>query len=136
MCRVAARYGRAQLIQPALLRPPASGGDAPTWVGHGVNHPIAITDVPLEAEIQTATAHDVVIDNFSFTPATPSVPVGTTITWTNRDDLPHNVVSTEQKFKSPVLDTDEHFSHRFVAPGAYEYFCSIHPKMTGRIVVG
>ena len=103
---------------------------------HGVNHPIAITDVPLEAELETATAHEVVIDNFSFTPATPSVPVGTTITWTNRDDVPHNVVSTEQKFKSPVLDTDEHFSHRFVAPGAYEYFCSIHPRMTGRIVVG
>jgi plastocyanin len=103
---------------------------------HGVNHPIAITDVPLEAEMETATAHEVVIDNFSFTPATPSVPVGTTITWTNRDDVPHNVVSTEQKFKSPVLDTDEHFSHRFVAPGAYEYFCSIHPKMTGRIMVG
>ncbi len=61
---------------------------------HGVNHPIAITDVPLEAEMETATAHEVVIDNFSFTPATPSVPVGTTITWTNRDDVPHNVVST------------------------------------------
>ena len=60
------------------------------------------------------------------------MPVGTTITWTNRDDVPHNIVSTEQKFKSPVLDTDEQFSHRFDAPGTYEYFCSIHPKMTGR----
>jgi len=62
--------------------------------------------------------------------------VGTTITWTNRDDVPHNVVSTEQRFKSAVLDTDERFSHRFDTPGAFDYFCSIHPKTTGRIVVG
>jgi plastocyanin len=103
---------------------------------HGVNHPIAITDVPLEAETQTADAHDVVMDNFGFTPGTASVPVGTTVTWTNHDDVPHNVVSTEQKFKSPVLDTDERFAHQFDAPGDYTYFCSIHPKMTGRIVVG
>jgi plastocyanin len=103
---------------------------------HGVNHPIAITDVPLEAEMQTASPHAVLLDNFSFAPATASVPVGTTITWTNRDDVPHNVVSTEHKFKSPVLDTDEQFSHRFDAPGTYEYFCSIHPRMTGRVVVG
>ena len=103
---------------------------------HGVNHPIAITDVPLETEMQTADAHEVVMDNFSFTPGSASVPVGTTVMWTNHDDVPHNVVSTEQKFKSPVLDTDEQFSHRFDTPGAYKYFCSIHPKMTGRIVVG
>jgi plastocyanin len=102
---------------------------------HGVNHPIAITDVPLEAEMHTAGANEVAVDNFSFTPATASVPVGTTITWTNRDDVPHVVVSTEQKFKSPVLDTDGQFSHRFDAPGAYKYFCALHPKMTGRVVV-
>ena len=103
---------------------------------HSVNHPIAITDVPLEAEMQTAGAHEVVMDNFSFAPATASVAAGTTITWTNRDDVPHNIVSTEQKFKSPVLDTDQQFSHRFDVSGSYKYFCSIHPKMTGHIVVG
>jgi plastocyanin len=103
---------------------------------HGVDHRIAITDVPLEAETQAADAHPVVMDNFSFTPPTVSVPVGTTVVWTNRDNVPHSVVSTEQKFKSPVLDTDEQFSQRFDSPGAYKYFCSIHPKMTGRIVVG
>ena len=102
---------------------------------HDVNHPIAITDVPLEAETETGGAHDVVAANFSFAPAMSSVPVGSTITWTNRDDIPHTVVSTEHAFKSPVLDTDEQFSHRFDAPGTYEYFCSIHPKMTGRIEV-
>jgi len=103
---------------------------------HDVNHPIAITDLPLEAATSNADAREVVVDNFSFAPATTSVPVGSTITWTNRDDVPHNIVSTEQRFKSPVLDTDEQFSHRFDAPGSYKYFCSIHPKMTGRIVVG
>ena len=100
-----------------------------------VNHPIAITDVPLEADTQTADAHDVGVDNFSFAPTTVSVPVGTTITWTNHDDVPHQVVSTEQKFKSPVLDTDGQFAYRFDAPGAYKYFCSLHPRMTGQIVV-
>jgi 3',5'-cyclic-AMP phosphodiesterase len=103
---------------------------------HGVNHSIAITDVPLEAETQTADAHDVVMENFSFAPAMAYVPVDTTVTWTNRDDVPHNVVSTEHKFKSPVLDTNDQFSHRFRLPGTYKYFCSIHPKMTGQIVVG
>jgi 3',5'-cyclic AMP phosphodiesterase CpdA len=103
---------------------------------HGVNHPIAITDVPLEADMPTAGANQVAVANFSFAPATASVPVGTTITWTNRDDVPHVIVSTEQRFKSPVLDTDGQFSYRFDAPGAYNYFCALHPKMTGRIVVG
>ena len=102
---------------------------------HDVNHPIAITDLPLEAEMTTAGAHDVVVDNFSFAPSMASVPAGSTITWTNRDDVPHNIVSTEQKFKSPVLDTGEQFSHRFDTAGTYKYFCSLHPKMTGEVVV-
>jgi plastocyanin len=104
---------------------------------HDINHPIAITDVPLEEEMKTADAggQQVVVDNFSFAPAMTAVPAGSTITWTNRDDVPHNIVSTEQKFKSPVLDTDERFSHTFEAPGTYKYYCSIHPKMTGQVVV-
>ncbi|HET7220640.1 MAG TPA: metallophosphoesterase [Vicinamibacterales bacterium] len=102
---------------------------------HGVNHPIAITDVPLEEDAQAADAHAVVMDNFSFAPAKAMVPAGATVTWTNHDDVPHNVVSTEQKFKSPALDTDGQFSHRFEAPGTYTYFCSIHPRMTGQIIV-
>ena len=103
---------------------------------HDVNHPIAITDMPLEAELTTTGAVDVVVDNFNFAPQATYVMVGSTVTWTNRDDVPHNVVSTQQKFKSPVLDTDEKFMHRFDAPGTYPYFCSIHPKMTGQVVVG
>ena len=104
---------------------------------HDVSHPIAITDVPLESEMKTAAgaARQVVVDNLSFAPATTAVSVGTTITWTNHDDVPHNVVSTERKFASPVLDTDEQFSHTFDAAGTYKYYCSIHPKMTGQVVV-
>jgi len=103
---------------------------------HDVNHPIAITDVPLEEDMKTAgTGAKVEVDNFSFAPAMAAVAAGTTVTWTNRDDVPHNIVSTDQKFKSPVLDTDEQFSHTFDSPGTYKYFCSIHPKMTGQVVV-
>jgi amicyanin len=80
-------------------------------------------------------AHRVTIDNFNFAPATLTVSAGTTVTWVNRDDVPHTVVSTEKKFKSPVLDTDEQFAYKFTEPGTYEYFCSIHPKMTGAVVV-
>ncbi len=103
---------------------------------HDVNHPIAITDLPLETDTQVSGGHDVGVDNFSFAPATTSVPAGTTITWTNHDDVPHQIVSTEKKFKSPVLDTDGQFSYRFDDAGAYKYFCSLHPRMTGQIVVG
>ncbi len=104
---------------------------------HAIDHPIAITDLPLESEQQAASAsHDVVVDNFNFSPANVSVPVGTTMTWTNRDDAPHNVVSTDRRFKSKVLDTGEQFSYRFDTPGTCKYFCSLHPKMTGQVVVG
>jgi plastocyanin len=78
---------------------------------------------------------EVKIDNFSFGPATLTVPAGTTVTWTNRDDIPHTVVSTDGVFKSKVLDTDDKFSYTFSKTGTYPYFCSIHPKMTGKIVV-
>jgi 3',5'-cyclic-AMP phosphodiesterase len=93
--------------------------------------------VPLENEMKPSegAAHQVVVDNFSFAPSTTAVAVGTTITWTNRDDVPHNVISTDKKFASPVLDTDEQFSHTFDLAGTYKYYCSIHPKMTGEVVV-
>jgi len=83
----------------------------------------------------TPETMDVKIDNFTFGPAELTVSVGTTITWTNRDDIPHTVVSTDKVFKSKVLDTDEAFSFTFSAPGTFPYFCSIHPKMTGTVVV-
>jgi plastocyanin len=78
---------------------------------------------------------EVKIDNFSFGPTTLTVAAGSTVTWVNHDDIPHTVVSTDGAFKSKVLDTDEQFSFTFTKPGTYAYFCSIHPKMTGTLVV-
>jgi plastocyanin len=78
---------------------------------------------------------DVKIDNFSFGPQTLTVSVGTTVVWTNRDDIPHTVVSTDGVFKSKVRDTDEKFSYTYTKAGTYPYFCSVHPKMTGKVVV-
>jgi plastocyanin len=82
-----------------------------------------------------AKTAEVKIDNFSFGPAAVTVAVGTTITWTNHDDIPHTVVSTDGVFKSKVLDTDEKFTFTFDKAGTYPYFCSIHPKMTGKVIV-
>jgi plastocyanin len=92
--------------------------------------------VPANAQAAPVST-EVKIDNFSFAPATLAVAVGTTVTWTNRDDIPHTVVSTEdpKAFKSKVLDTDEKFSYTFTKAGTYPYFCSVHPKMTGSVVV-
>jgi plastocyanin len=82
-----------------------------------------------------ATTAEVKIDNFSFSPQEITVTTGTTIVWTNRDDIPHTVVSDDKVFKSKVLDTDQQFSFTFAKPGTYPYFCSVHPKMTGKVVV-
>lgn len=78
---------------------------------------------------------EVKIDNFSFSPAELTVAAGTTVTWTNHDDIPHTVASDTKLFKSKVLDTDEKFSYTFTQPGTYAYFCSLHPKMTGKVIV-
>lgn len=75
------------------------------------------------------------IDNFSFAPQEVVVPAGATVTWTNADDIPHTVTSTADQFKSKALDTDDRVSFTFNEPGTYEYFCSIHPRMTGKIIV-
>jgi plastocyanin len=77
----------------------------------------------------------VTIDNFTFNPVEITVPAGSRVVWTNRDDIPHTVVSDDKAFKSKVLDTDEKFSFTFTKPGTYPYFCSVHPKMTGKVVV-
>jgi plastocyanin len=83
----------------------------------------------------SAPAAAVKIDNFVFGPQTVTVPVGTTVTWTNVDDIPHTAVSTDGVFKSKVMDTDEKFSFTFTKTGTYSYYCSVHPKMTGKVVV-
>jgi plastocyanin len=78
---------------------------------------------------------EVKIDNFSFGPQTLTIPAGATVTWTNRDDIPHTAVSSDGVFKSKAIDTDEKFSHTFTNPGTYPYYCTLHPKMTGKIIV-
>jgi plastocyanin len=88
----------------------------------------------VSAQAPKASA-EVKIDNFSFQPATITIAPGTMVTWTNRDDIPHTVVSDDKAFKSKALDTDEKFSFTFTKPGTYGYFCSLHPKMTGEIHV-
>jgi plastocyanin len=84
---------------------------------------------------KSASSTEVKIDNFSFGPPNLNIPAGTTITWTNHDDVPHVVASDDKIFKSKALDTDDHFSFTFTKPGTYNYYCAIHPKMTAKIVV-
>ena len=80
-------------------------------------------------------ANEVVIENFSFEPATLTVNAGTTVTWVNRDDEPHTATATDKRFNSKTLDTGDRFSQEFKAPGTYNYYCALHPKMTGKIIV-
>lgn len=75
------------------------------------------------------------IDNFTFNPQTVTVKAGTTVVWTNHDDIPHTVTSSSKLFRSAALDTDDKFSFTFTTPGSYPYFCGLHPMMTGSIVV-
>jgi plastocyanin len=83
-----------------------------------------------------ARADDIAIhiDNFVFEPAQLTVKAGQTVTWTNRDDIPHTVVCAG-KFRSKTMDTDGTFSFTFMSAGEYKYFCSLHPHMTGVIKV-
>jgi plastocyanin len=112
------------------------------WVA-GLAAPVMIATLLLFAGSPSVTANDqssaanaeVKIDNFVFGPETITVPVGATVTWTNKDDIPHTAVSTDGVFKSKVMDTDEKFSHTFDKAGTYPYYCTIHPKMAGKIVV-
>jgi plastocyanin len=83
-----------------------------------------------------APANAVSIDNFTFGPQSVTVKAGTTVTWTNKDDIPHGIASANNAFtKSKALDTDDSYSFTFTTPGTYRYFCYIHPHMTGTIVV-
>ena len=82
-----------------------------------------------------AVGAEIKISNFTFDPPVLTVKAGTTVTWVNSDDIPHLVAEKDGKFRSSALDTDEKFSQTFKTPGTVEYFCVIHPHMTGKIVV-
>ncbi len=95
------------------------------------------TTVPSSSTQPSASQQQVVIDNFTFTPAELTIPVGTTVTWINHDDVPHTATSTATPpaFNSKALDTDEKFSFTFTTPGTYPYFCAVHTHMTAKITV-
>jgi plastocyanin len=102
--------------------------------------PLALATVlilhPTRAKSEgAASPTEVRVDNFTFGPATLTVPVNSTVTWVNKDDLPHVIASTDGVFKSKALDTDDKYSYTFSKAGTYAYYCSIHPKMVGKIVV-
>jgi plastocyanin len=88
-------------------------------------------------QLAAPTPAEIAIDNFAFEPAVLTVAPGTQVTWVNRDEEPHTVVSAvkEQPFKSQALDTNDKFSFVFAKPGTYKYFCSVHSHMVGTIVV-
>jgi amicyanin len=90
----------------------------------------------LVVRAQTTAATAVSIDNFTFNPQQLTVKAGTTVTWTNKDDIPHGIAATGNTFKrSAAMDTDDNYSFTFTTPGTYQYFCYIHPHMTGTVVV-
>jgi plastocyanin len=106
---------------------------ASTALGAVVGSVLAASVLFARAE---GTPNTVTIDNFSFTPAAVTVKAGTTMTWTNKDDIPHGIGATNNAFpKSKALDTDDSYSFTFNTPGTYQYFCYLHPKMVGSIVV-
>jgi plastocyanin len=85
----------------------------------------------------SAEPKQISIDNFKYVPDTLTVPAGTMVTWTNHDDMPHTVTSTSKPMAldSDALDTDDQFSHVFAEPGTYAYVCTVHPKMSGQVIV-
>jgi plastocyanin len=93
------------------------------------------TNQTVSAGSPSSNGTEVKIDNFVFNPAVIVVKAGTKVIWTNKDDIPHTVDSTDGKFKSNALDTEDKFEFNFPAPGEYPFFCRMHPKMTGKVVV-
>jgi plastocyanin len=129
--RLASRRARWSYISASLLilLVLAACGQTPTSAPAPTAALAASTPVPVAGDPQ------VVIENFSFTPPTLTIAVGTTVTWVNHDDIVHTVTSQDKTFASSPLDTNDHFSFRFTTPGTYAYYCAIHPIMTGQIIV-
>jgi plastocyanin len=114
----------------------AAMGIAMAGKGGGGEHSQLNASMTMPQAPDSETGVNVVtIDNFTFAPQSLAVPVGTTVTWINRDDIPHTIKGTESQIKSTALDTDDKFSFTFTEAGEFPYFCGIHPHMTGKIVV-
>jgi plastocyanin len=101
--------------------------------------PLAITALfiihPPRVNGEDANGTEIRVDNFTFAPDTLTVPVNSTVTWVNKDDIPHVIASNDGVFKSKALDTDQKYSYTFTKAGTYPYYCLIHPKMVGKVVV-
>jgi plastocyanin len=123
----------------AIVDTPLAGGAM--MAGMDMSHDKDMKDMKMSSDKPKAGAsekpgaNEVFIDNFSFSPASLTVSVGTKLTWTNKDDVPHNVVSKDGYFSSKALDTDDKFSFTFDKAGTYDYYCSIHPRMTAKVIV-
>ncbi len=113
----AARFTPGRAIVVAMLLGPAAGA----LLAFGA--------------VAAQEANVVTIDNFTFTPPELTVPVGTTVKWVNHDDIPHTVVNKDKVFRSKALDTDDSYSFTFASAGTFDYFCSLHPHMQGKIIV-
>ena len=109
---------------------------APVWALAGSHHDGPDKMAPVVAAATGRPANLVVeIAKHKFNLPTVTLPVGSTVTWLNHDGDVHTVVSTTHAFRSPALDTDEAYSYKFTKPGAYQYFCTLHPLMTGTVIV-
>jgi plastocyanin len=114
----------------------SSGASTPVAALDTPVPPAALATIPSTATpIAAASGPAVTIDNFNFVSAALTVPAGTTVVWTNRDDVPHTITSSSKAFDSGPVQTDGQFSFTFATPGTYTYFCAIHPFMTGKVIV-
>ena len=125
--------GACAADRPAMAAPSAPH-DMSVVAAGGMTLPGAAADSPAAATAPLEEAR-IRIENFQFSPATLTVPAGTTVTWTNQDGEEHTVTSSTRAFSSAGLDTHESYSHRFDALGTYAYFCALHPHMTAQIIV-
>lgn len=94
-----------------------------------------MANLPPSQAAEAEADAQIIIKSFAFGPRSLKVAAGTTVTWINRDDEPHTIVSAEAKFRSDALDTGDKFSFTFTSPGIYNYFCTLHPHMTGTVEV-
>ena len=88
-----------------------------------------------DGAVKAAQTINISAQNFMFSPATITVKTGATVTWVNHDEEPHTIFNDAGLFRSSALDTNESFSYTFDKPGTYHYLCTIHPRMTGTIIV-
>jgi plastocyanin len=142
MTQISLRAGRACLtccLAALLLSACGQAATASSAASAPPSAAIAATHAPSpspgRATAPAVAGPQITIDNFTFSPSALTIATGTTVTWINHDDTPHTVTAQNHTFTSSGLDTDDHFSHQFTIPGAYPYYCTIHPKMTATIIV-